>query len=167
MNRLLLLTLAVLCSCTATTSADDYLLRVDTTGYTDVPASEKAPKETVLRSIEAVARPGAPFHAKVTLPSQTILLSGTLHPAKDGIFSVDIRYAHSVPKGDSIPTKDGGREPRFNTTEAETTIGAILGKPVILGGIQTETQQAGPGKKRLKSTTWYVLLLTKYEPTDG
>jgi len=165
MNRFILIALAVQCSCAAATNADDYLLRVDTIGYVDEPASEKAPKETVLRSIEVVARPESAFHSKVTTGPQTLVMAGNLRRDDDGGFVVQIRYAHSVDTGNTVPTEDGGREPVPGKTAAQTTVKVALGDSVTLG--RFETEEGAPGKRRLKSKAMYVLVLTKYEPTDA
>ncbi len=91
-------------------------------------------------------------------------MAGNLHRDDDGGFLVQIRYAHSVDTGDTVPTEDGGREPRLCTTEGHTTITVAVDDSVLLGGL--ETVEDGPGKPRLKSKTHFVLGLTQYDPTD-
>ena len=88
MNRFILIAFALHCSCAAATNADDYLLRVDTIGYVDEPASEKPPKEVVLSSVEVVARPESAFRTRVTTGRQTLVLAGNLRRGDDGGFVV-------------------------------------------------------------------------------
>ena len=164
MNRFILLAFAVHCSCAAATIADDYLLRVDTIGYVDKLASEKAPVETILRSIEVVARPRSAFHGKVNTGTQTLVVAGNLRPADSGGFVVQIRHVYSVDTGRSVPTEDGGRKPLRDTTVTQTIVTVADGDSVTLGG--SDTTSSRPGKPTLRSRTRCVLVLAKYEPTD-
>lgn len=159
MNRFILIAFAVHCTCAVATNADDYLLRVDTIGYVDEPASGEAPKETVLRSIEVLTRPKSAFHTKVTSGRQTLVMSGNLRRDDDGGFVVHVRYAHSVDTGNTVPTEGGGREPVLDKTAAQTTVTVALGESVNLGRFDTEG--GAIGKRRLKSKVMYVLVLAK------
>ena len=163
MKRLILSILAVHCSCAATTLADDYLLRLDTIGYVNNPASDKPPKETILGSIETIARPRSAFHGKVKIGAQTLMLSGELHPADNGHFNVQLRYTHSIDRGMTVPTECGGLEPVLDASSLSTTLTIALGTPVLVGGSETETKQVGEATKASKAR--HVLLLTEYDAT--
>ncbi|MGM0485328.1 MAG: hypothetical protein ACQESR_01010 [Planctomycetota bacterium] len=165
MNRFILLTFAVHSVCASATIADDYLLRLDTIGYVEKPASEKAPKETVLRSIEVVAHPNSTFHGRVTIGPQTLTLAGTLYPADDGGFKVHIRYIHSLDTGTTVPGEDGRRQPLPETTTVDTDITIIEDGSVAIGGIDTTTEESG--KRKHKSRTRHVMTLAKYELADS
>ena len=164
MNRFILLAFAVYCSSGATTIADDYFLRLDTIGYVDKPASEKNRKETILRSIEVIARPQSAFHGKVTIGTQTLSLAGELRPADNGGFNVQIRYLYSIDTGTTVPTEDGGRKSVPDTSTIQTSIAISVGESVTIGGLETKTSESG--KPKLKSKARCVLVLTKYEPND-
>ncbi len=162
MNRSLLLAFAVCFSCNSAAIADDYLLRIDTIGYIDKPASEKDPKETNIRSIEVVARPESAFHSKVSTGNQTLFVVGKLLRAENGGYHVQIRYVHSIDTGISVATEDGGRKPVPDTTEIQTTTTVAVGDTVTIGGF--ETNASGSGKPDRHSKTRCVLVLAKYEP---
>ena len=82
LNRLILLVFAIHGSCAPTINAADYLLRLDTIDYE--PTFEKEPNDTILRSIEVIARPQLAFHRKVSVGTETLTLAGTLRPNDDG-----------------------------------------------------------------------------------
>ena len=164
MNRFILLAFAVHCLCAAATNADDYLLRLDTIGYVDKPVSEKDSKETILRSIEVVARPQSAFHCKVNMGTQTLTLAGKLRPADRGGFNVQIRYAYSIETGTTVPIEDGARKPVPSTSAIQTNATIAVGDSVTIAGSERKTSQSG--KPRLKSKTRYVLVLAKFKPTD-
>lgn len=163
MNRFILLAFAVLYSSGATAIADDYVLRLDTMGYVDKPATEKKPKERVLHSIEVVARPKSPFRGKLTIGTQTLSLAGELRPDDKGGFIARIRYVHSVELDGMVPDENGGWKPRIGTTAIQSSVAISVGEPVTVGGL--DTQACNSGKAEVKSRTRCVLVLTKYEPT--
>lgn len=165
MNRFILLACAIHCSSAATTIVDDYLLRLDTIGYSDKPASEKDPKETILHSVEVVARPQAAFHGKVSIGTQTLTLTGKLCPAEKGTFTLHIRYSHSNDTGITVPTEGGKRKPVLTESSIHTTAAIVPDNPVTIAGSETRTQQ--PGKPKRRSKRRYVALLSKYRlPND-
>lgn len=163
MNRFILLAFAVHFSPTAIAIADDYLLRLDTIAYVDKSAAEQDPKETILRSIEVVARPKSAFHGRADVGEQTLTLAGELRPADNGGFNVLIRYIYSMDKGTTVPTEDGKRKPLPSTTKVETNVTIAVGDSVIVGGLETKTSRSGMPEH--KSKIRYVLVLSKYEPT--
>lgn len=170
MKRLILLAFAVLCSLASATHADDYLLRVDTVGYVDIPASEKDPQETILRSVEVVARPESTFHSKVTTKvstgSETLKVKGKFRPADDGGFEMQIEYRYSIDTDQGVPTADGGRIPGRTTTAIATRVAIAAGEDsVSLSGplVKIENEE---GKPERRSKIRYVLHLSKYTPTD-
>ena len=164
MNGSVLLAVAVCCSCGSITNVDEYLLRVDTVGYVDKPTSEQDPKETVLRSIEVVARPQSSFHSKVNIGTETLVVDGKLRPADGGGFEVWIRYLYSNDTGVSVPTEGGGRKSLPDTSAIETQIAVAVGDSIDLGGGETTVSESGKPERRSK--TRYILVLTKYTPTD-
>ncbi len=164
MHRSMLLAFAVYCSTCSVTNADDFLLRVDTIGYIDKPASEKDPQETILRSIEVVAHPESAFYSKVKTGTQTLAVKGKLRSADSGGFNLQIRYVCSIETGIGVPTNDGGWESVPDATEIQTNITIALGESVMLGGF--ETKESGSGKPECHSKTRCVVVLARYEPTD-
>ena len=145
MKRFILIASAIYFSCAAA-HADDYLLRLDTIGFVDAPASEKDPKETIFRSIEVVVRPKSAFYSKVEMGTQKKLtLAGKLSPADDGGFHVQIRYAYSIEAG---------------TTRIETIASIAVGEPHTIGGLEKKSSVSG--KPTQVSKTRYVLVLAKY-----
>lgn len=165
MSRYVLLAFAVSCSSVSTAVADEYLLRIDTTGNVGSSTTEEEPKETVVSSIEVIARPQAPFHGRVIVGTQqTLTLSGKLSPTDDGRFSLRVKYVHSINTGITVPTKDGKRKPLPDTTTIQTTTTVALGNPVTIAGSDTKTTQAGTTQD--KSKRRYILLLTRYEASE-
>jgi hypothetical protein len=162
MNRFILLAFALHCSCTATATAEDYLLRLDTMGYVDRPATEQHPNETTLRSIEVATRPESAFHCKVRMGTQQTLLTGRLSSKKNGNFTLQLRYVRSIDTGVTIPTGHCRHKPLLGTTEIDTTVTISLGDPATVASFDTETERSGHPKD--KSKTRYVVLLTKHEP---
>ena len=153
---------ALLSACATVGNAADYLLKFDAFGYHNV--AEEEPKEQLLHSIEVVARPGQPFHSKVTLGAETVILAGTMRPGDKGLFAFQIRYAHSVDTGETIPTPGGGSEPRLCGTSMETTVSAKLGESALLGGTSTETRTPqGDQFITTKSKFRATLVANKYE----
>lgn len=165
MNRVILLAFAVQSFSAAAAIADDYLLRLDTIGYVDKPASEEAPKEVVLRSIEVIARPQSQFYGKVNIGLQSLTLVGKLSPTDNGDFNVHIKYICSIDTGTTVPIEDGRRQPLPDTTVVKTNVTITIGDSVTMGRLDTTTEQSG--KPKQKSKTRYVLILAKYDPTDG
>lgn len=162
MNRIILLALAVCCSCASVTIADDYLVRLDTIGHAERPVAEDDSKEAVLHRIEVVARSQSPFHAKVRMGMQTLVLAGKLSPDDSGDFRVQFRYVHSVDTGTTAPSKDGGQTPVINTSAMQTSLVIAVGDTVTLG--EFERRQSGKVEHTSKSRV--VLSFTKYEPSD-
>lgn len=165
MNRVILLAFAVSNLSAAAAVADDYLLRLDTIGYVDKPASEKDPKEIVLRSIEVIARPQSTFYGKVNTGSQSLTLVGKLCPTDNGGFDVHIKYICSIDTGTTVLMEDGRRQPLPDTTMVETNVTITVSDSVTIGGIDTTKEQSGNAKQRSK--TRHVLILSQYEPADG
>jgi len=165
MNRVILLAFTVQSFSAAAAIADDYVLRVDTVGYVNRPASEENPKEVVLRSIEVIARRQSTFYGKVKIGSQSLTLVGKLSPAEKGGFNVHIKYICSIDSGTTVPIEDGRRKPLPATTTVKTNVTITIGKPVTIGSLETTTEQ--PGKPKQKSKTRHIMILAKYEPTDG
>ena len=161
MNRFILLAFAIHLSSVATTIADDYLVRVDKIEYIDKSASEKAPKEKSLQSIEIIARPQSTFHSKVKIGMETLTLAGKLQPAENGGYIIQIQYRHIIDTGETFPTEDGKGKPRLNKTEFQTTLSITEGKSLTIGEIETNRSPQGkPEKTKIR----YVLTVSKYKP---
>ena len=162
MNRSMLFAIAVCCaSATANASAEDYLLRLETTGYVDRPLAEVDPQEVVLRSIEVVARPGSPFRAKVIMGKETLTFAGKLHPAKDGAFRVEMRYEYSIDTGAKTVSPDGRIVASPSSTSAQTGLYVTVGKLTTVNELHTLEKTCG---RQLQSVERVVLLLSKTEP---
>ncbi|GIX04926.1 MAG: hypothetical protein KatS3mg114_0795 [Planctomycetaceae bacterium] len=150
--------LAILLFCSAVPADDEYLLRVDTIGYIDSP--EEFPKEIVLHSIDVLARPNQAFHSQVKIGSETLIISGRLHPV-DGEFRVQIGFTHSVDTGTVVHG-----EPILNESSVKTTVVVAAGKSVDIG-FSTSTADVITDKteiSRVKSKKRCVLFLSEYQP---
>lgn len=161
MNRWILIVLAIHCCCVGLAIADDYLLRVDAVGFAKRPKSDKASKDAILCRIETIVRPGAVFHSKARIGTQTFVVHGELHPAEDGGFKVTIRYTDTTER--TIPTESGGVERVLDKSAGSTTVTVPLGGHVLRCGMHTkgiETTQAG--ETSFESKHEYVLYLTEY-----
>ncbi|MDA0835996.1 MAG: hypothetical protein O2955_20015 [Planctomycetota bacterium] len=165
MKRLILLAFVVFCALASTTYAEDYLLRIDTVGYVDVPADEKEPKETVLRSIEVVSRPESTFHSKVTTKVatglETLKVKGKLYPADDGGFEMQINYDYKIDLAEGVTTEDGVWVPNRKTMGLSTTVAFAAGEDsVSLREFKIISKEEGKPERRSK--VWFVLHLSKY-----
>ncbi len=150
---------AMLSLCHGAAGNDEYLLRVDTIGYLD--STEEVPKESVLHSIEVLARANETFHSKVSVGSETLIMSGKLHQ-QDGEFRVQFRSTHSVDTGTVIR----GAPPVSNKTGVQTTVVVAAGKSIVIGDV-TATRDETTDKSeiaRVKSNKRFVLLLSEYQP---
>ncbi len=158
MRQTILLLFAIVSFCSAVPADDEFLLRIDGIGSID--SSEESPKEIVLHSIQALARPNQTFHSKVKVGSETLMMSGRLHQV-DGEFRVQIRYKHSVDTGTVIRG-----ESLSNETSVNTTVVVAVGKSVVIGGF-TATSDVTTDKTEIsrdKSNKRCVLFLSKYQP---
>jgi hypothetical protein len=144
----------------------EYLVRVETVGYVNVPDSEQNPKEDLLRSFEAVCRPSTPVQCTAVVGKETIRLKLLLRPAKENDrFSVDIDYECSVDTGSTIPDKHGGRMKAPEVESAATNITARLNEPVGLGGlICSKTDRVGKQQVTSKSKEMTRLSVTEFRP---
>ena len=147
--------------CTSLT-ADDYLLRLETTGFRDRPQNEKLPAQEILESIEIVARINQPFYGNSTIGSAKISINGMVEQLNDGRFRAQIRYRRSTDSGESIKGPNGLQIPITKSTNINTTAIVELQKPAELGkddGIN-RTQDG----TELKTKTRSVLSLVKFDP---
>ncbi len=158
MRPTILSLLAILSLCPAVAGNDEYLLRVDTIGYID--STEEFPKEIVLHSIDVLARPNQAFHSQVKVGSETLIISGRLHPV-DGEFRVQVRFAHSADTGTVVHG-----EPILDESSVKTTVVVAAGKSVDIG-FSTSTSDVITDKiemSRVKSKQRCVLVLSEYQP---
>jgi len=165
MSRFIFLAFALhlLPTALAIAEEEEYVLRLDTIGYPEIPATVNDPKETVLRSIEVLACSESSFHGSVNIGKQALTLSGKLRTATNGEFNVRIRYAHSIDKGESVLSEDGKRKPSPRTTTVETNVTIAVDNSMVVGGLESKTNRSGLPVN--KSKIQYVLTLAKYEPT--
>lgn len=147
--------------CVATAVGHDYILRIDKVGYIERPADEDVPPETILGTIELLARPDSAFHGKATIGPETLTLSGKLTRTEQGKydFILRIHVVDTIDTGQTIPAADGGREPAYETTDMETIISVNLDDRIAVGGIDTTS---GPsGKPTVKSKIRYIAHLAR------
>lgn len=162
MNRVILLVFSVFISCVSDAVGNDYILRIDTIGYFEEPASAIEPKETTLQSIEVVVRPDFPFHARVRLGAERIVLSGKLSLADDGDFSLKLKYLHSVYATLTVAGKNESQEVLFRSTGSEKKLTISLDIAQIIADLTA--QSSSPGKETLNSKSRVVVTLAKYDP---
>lgn len=151
MYRLILLVFAVHAACDSAAIGNDYVLRIDTMGYTDEATDETEPCETTLRSIEVIARPHFPFHGRVSIGAETLSISGKLRPADKGEFVVQLQYEHSFDTGMAVPGDDGTPEPVIGRSSLQTAISIHAGTYVDIGGLTMKNAKIR-----------YVVLLREY-----
>lgn len=168
MIRLLVVNFAMACQFANAAIADDYIVRVDTIGYIDRPATEEKLTETVLQSIEVVTDANLRFHGKVTLGARTLQLRGKLTLSDTGDVFVQIRYADCVELSETVLTETGKSEPLLDESKIQSGISIPLGKPTTIGGFEnTKTQTQNAATKSTKSKLNYVLIVKKNEmPAD-
>lgn len=144
-------------------SAEDYVLRLETVGYTDQ-LKEAKPKDSSLGTIETLVQPNGKFHIRSVNGRRTYGMTGELKPNDRGGFQVQIRVIDFVITDDTILAANGKREPLVNETVASTSVAVWLGESLALGGINSSTtDQKG---REIISERRYVLLLKKSEPAD-
>lgn len=145
--------------------ADDYVLCLDTVGYVNAPTNEEQPKGTVIRSIEAVARPQTDFYSKAALDTkQSLLLSGEITSLGAGKFKVSLRHVYSHSTGVISGPKKGGHRPEPDIEELRTVVTVTVGKPITLGETATISNHENGG--RTKTVHRHVLLLTALNKLD-
>lgn len=155
MCRTLLVVLIILSSSIAVQSEDErFLVRVDTTGYTDSDAP--CPKSKVISSIEVLASPNEEFHCRSRIGQQSIVMSGRL-VHQDGRFRVKILHSRSVDTGFVV-----AGQPRLNRTESQTTVVMSPGESVLIGKM---TRESDPPS--IRSMEKHVLFLSKHEPIES
>ncbi|MEZ6137252.1 MAG: hypothetical protein R3C53_20375 [Pirellulaceae bacterium] len=151
----------VLLFCTSLT-ADDYLLRLETTGFRDRPANEKLPAQEILESIEIVIRINQPFYGKSTIGSAKISINGMVEQLNDGRFRAQIRYRRSTDSGESIKGPNGLQIPITKSTNINTTAIIELQTPAELG--KNDAINRTQDGTELKTKTRSVLSLAKFDP---
>ena len=162
MIRLILPVFAVLASSVSDAVGDDYILRIDTMGYSDSPTSAIDPQETTLCSIEVVARPHFPFYGRICVGAETIVLAGKLRPTDNGEFVVQFKYERAIDTRMTVPGEDGSQEPVIGKSLVQSIVTVAVDAGLDIGGL--DMQKSSPGKQFLNSKTRHVLTLTKYAP---
>lgn len=167
MNRVILLVFSVLVFSVLVFSVSDavgneYILRIDTIGYFEEPTSAIEPEETTLKSIEVVVRPDFPFHARVRLGADAIVLSGEIHPAKNGDFVVEFKYKHPVYGTLTVAGKNESHEVMVRSTGAERKLTLSIDIAQEIGS--HNVQSSSPGKQTLTSKSRIAVTLVKYDP---
>lgn len=162
MIRLILPVFAVLALSVSAAVGDDYILRIDTMGYSDRHTSAIDPQEATLCSIEVVARPHSPFHGRFSVGAETIIFAGKLRPADKGEFVVQFKYERSIDTGMTVPGKDGSQEPITSKSVVQSIVTVALDAGLDIGGLGM--QKSSSGKQFLNSKTRHLLTLRKYDP---
>lgn len=143
-------------------SADDYLLRLETTGFRDRPQNEKLPAQEILESIEIVARINQPFYGNSTIGLSKISINGMVEQLNDGRFRAQIRYRRSMDSGESIKGPNGLQIPITKSTNINTTAIVELQKPAELG--KDDLIKRNQDGTALKTKTQSGLSLVKFDP---
>ena len=159
MNRVALVACVVYFSLASPSAADDYVIRLEASGYTDQPADVRNPKESLLYSIETLARQESAFHAKINLGTVSMTLAGTIRPSADGEFTVTIQHEHSIETGTTVPDEDGTPRPVLNTTSVGTTKTLVVGERANISGKETEVRRLNEPAR--KSAIRYSVTLNK------
>lgn len=151
----------ILLACTCV-RADDYLLRLETTGFRDRPQNEKQTTQEILESIEIVARANQRFYGNSTIGSARISINGILEQLNDGRFRVQIRYRKTTDSGISMPGPNGLQIPITFSTRIDTTAIVELQKTAELGK-DDRIKRIQDGTE-LKTETRSVLSLVTFDP---
>lgn len=176
MKRFLFLAWIILGFSAVAAHAEGYLLRLDeiitilqSDGFDEIDALDKSkPKLPGLPNIEVLVHPNLPFHTKVQLHNETLLLSGKLIPSKEDGFIVEIQYRRTIDNGTMVVNEKNQRVPLFDESALRGTFGLKLDESALLGGLTKKNDTLAPqtGKKiSVRTHTRYFLTLTKYEPT--
>jgi hypothetical protein len=146
----------------------EYLVRVETLGYANVPGTEQNPKEELLRSFEAVCRPSTPVQCIAVVGKATLRLTLLLRPAKEnGSFCVDVDYECSVDTGNTTPDGHGGQKKLPEVTGAATKVTVRLNEQVGLGGLtSSKTDRVGKQQVTYKSKEMTRQLVTEFKPSQ-
>lgn len=155
---------------TATASAEEYLLRLESVGYIDQPETDSAPKETILRSLETLVEPNKPFRVKLQAGKETITFFGKLRPSPEENAKTDFEvemmyeYRRELETGTTIVDPENRKiyKPAFRTRRVNTSLGIDVGQPVETSKL-VSLRQKPPGQ-RVKSQFRCVLTLNKYDP---
>jgi len=102
MNRTIALLLALLAIAPAPSLAQDFVIRIEATGYFD--STEAMPKEKLLWSIEAVGHPGGSFSQTVRNGNDKLELHGQMKWQDKSQLEVD--YVHDFAVGVTLETGD-------------------------------------------------------------
>jgi hypothetical protein len=164
MHRHILSAISLVSLCCTSLTADDYLLRLETRGFRDLPQNEKPPAQQILESIEIVARINQPFYSNSTIGSAKISIKGLVEKLKDGRFRAQIQYRRSSDSGESITGPNGLRIPITTSTNINTTTIIEIQKPAELGNEDGITRTRDGTE--LKTKTQSVLSLVKFDPAN-
>ena len=166
-GRTLLLLLAV--SMTGIVDAEEYLLRVETVSYSDLPTDEFRDDRinrddleggTVLNSIEVRVSPDGRFHGRATIGDESVMLTGELEPTPEhpGLFTISLQ--HSSYREDADDPGDSSHTRRAGTTVQTKTTTAV-GECVAVAG--TVTSQSVDGQPKQVTMTRVELELREFE----
>ena len=145
------------------TRAEDYLLRLETSGFRDRPQQEQQLAPTILESIEIVARVNQPFYGNTTIDSAKISISGILEQLNDGRFRVQIRSRKSTTSGESVLGPNGLQLPITKSTNIDTSAIVELNKAAELG--KDNGASVSKNGEELITKTRSVLFLQKFVPS--
>ena len=148
------------------TRAEDYLLRLETSGFRDRPQQEQQEQQlapTILESIEIVARVNQPFYGNTTIDSVKISISGILEQLNDGRFRVQIRSRKSTTSGESVLGPNGLQLPITKSTNIDTSTIVELNKAAELG--KDNGAFVSKNGEELITKTRSVLFLQKFVPS--
>ncbi len=145
------------------TRAEDYLLRLETSGFRDRPQQEQQLAPTILESIEIVARVNQPFYGNTTIDSAKISISGILEQLNDGRFRVQIRSRKSTASDEFAPGPNGVKMPIIKSTNIDTSAIVELKKTAELGKDNSVSRSRNGLELMTKTRT--VLILEKFDPS--
>ncbi len=144
--RLLLVALGALVGVRESAKADEFIFRLEVTGYLDRPDSEDQPQVKILASMELLVTPEQRFHARAKLAGGgNLFVSGSLKRRKEAdshLIDIDFRY-------------DQGDENR--RLEAQTVVALKLGQRQVIGGSESRTSD-GQGATTKSKTAIAVQL---------
>jgi hypothetical protein len=143
-------------------TAQEYIVQVETLGYSNAPKAAAAPAEELLRSIEIVCRLDVLSRCEVKTGNEKMVLNVTLHRKSEDLFTLDIENSYSIETGDSYIDLSGAQVKRADETRSRTLMSVQIGRLAILGGLTT-TRKNADDVERVSS--WRdVVQLRKYEP---
>ncbi len=145
----------------STAAADEFVIRVERSGFNAVPKTINQPTEVVDCALELQCRPEELASCKVQFGNETVTLIATLHRVNATKFKVEFQIREALDTGDAYIDVTGGRTKRVDKTDMKSQATLLLSQTVDVGGLLSEKTD---GKAVLKSKRFWRLSVHSYQP---